>query len=225
MQHGELTGKGNQVSKDAAVRLPGNAYDAEGADLGAPVQQLLVDLNVLEKDSDQGKVGALTGTPFSVQVITSGATAFGKGWSSIVGFLGGGGAIAAGIKGLGFSSGQPLVAAVFTASAGILAAAVAISIAVMVRADVSSRALATAAQYQARATITSALLASSHFNVPTASPPEPNYVVKTGDDRWYPVKGFRMTGNGVVADLSDGSTPIALKDVNGLIPTSSWPSS
>lgn len=210
------------MSRDAAVKWPGKAYDPEGDDLGVPLQQLLVDLHVLEKEGD--KAGLFV-TPLSLQVITSGSTALAKGWSSFVGLLGGGVAITAAATALGYDSAEVIEAAVFTASAGIVAAATAVSIAIIVRADVLARATASAAQYEARAAIASALLNSAQYNIPIPPTPptrEPNYMLRTNDDRWHAVERFSLGDAGVLAKVRGSDTPIPMAHMTAIIPTSSW---
>ncbi len=206
------------------VQWPGKAYDEDGDDLGAPLQQLLIDLHVLEKEGDVGAV-TWTQTPPSVQVITAGATTLGKYWPAVIAFFGGGGAIATGIKGWGLGTGNSVTErAVLTASAAGLAAAVAIAVAIMVRADVGSRALASAAQYQARASVASALLTSGHYNVPLPpdpAPPVAHYMLQTGG-RWYPVREFASSDSGVVAYLVDNPAPVPLSQVSGLVTNDAW---
>ncbi|HEU4514133.1 MAG TPA: hypothetical protein VFR87_13590 [Nocardioidaceae bacterium] len=163
------------MSRERPVRWPGKAYAAEADDLGEPLQQLLRDLHVLEEKGDEKNLGPFRGTPYSVQVITAGATALGKGWAAVIGLVGGGGALAAGLTGLGYGSEEPLLAATFTA-----------------------------AQYEARAVISSALLGSANYNRPTAAAPTPHYMAQVGG-RWYPVTEFRQGVNGVVADLAGAS--------------------
>ncbi|WP_159081573.1 hypothetical protein [Nocardioides sediminis] len=212
------------MSKEKPVKWPGKAYDPDGPDLGGPLQQLLLDLHVIEKEGDEDHLGPLKGTPYSIQVITAGATSLGKAWSALIALLGGGGAIAAGLRGLGYANDDPLMASVFTGSAAVLLAAVSISIAVMVKADVTARAEASAAQYRARAEISSALLGSAHYNVPppaTPQRPTSHYVVEAGG-KWFPVKEFRQTANGVVADLVGRDDPIRVQDVTGISATSVW---
>jgi hypothetical protein len=212
------------VSREKNVRWPGKAYDAAGEDLGGPIQQLLIDLHVLENEDDHKDMGPFTGTPFSIQVITAGATALAKVWPGLIALLGGGGAIAVGLEALGYGSDQPAQAAAFTLAAAILGSAVAISIAVIVKADVSARAMASAAQYHARSEVTGALLRSSQYNVPVPAvvPPALNYLVMTRDQQWYAVQGFRLTPNGVVVDLIGRDHPIPITEVAGITPSTVW---
>lgn len=215
------------MTQRSAVKWPGKAYDETADDLGPPIQQLLVDLHVLEDESEAGKRTAFR-TPFSLQVITAGATAMAKVWPVIITTLGtvGGWSL---WRGLGYDSNDPVPAAAFTLAAGLFAAAVVIGIAVIVRADVSARATATAAQYHARAQVTSALLSSSQYNVPLPpQPPAPalNYMLMTKDDRWHPVTSFRATSHGVVvAHVIDQDEPIPMAEVCALVPTTVWNSS
>lgn len=111
-----------------------------------------------------------------------------------------------------------------TASASVLASAVALAIAIIVKADVGSRATASAAQYHARASIASSLLESAHYNIPVPpDPPAPvsNYLVQVGGN-WYPVKEFKQTNRGVVADLIGRDDDVAMSQVEGVSTSSVW---
>jgi hypothetical protein len=218
---GVLSG-GAAMSKDLPVQWPGKAYSEDGLDLGEPIQRLLVDLHVLEKDGEQA---GLLRTPASVQVITAGATALAKVWPGVLTVLGGAAGITALVKGLGYRSSEPLVAATFTIAAAVCLSTALLAVAVIVRADVRARADASAAQYRARAEVTAALLASSQYNVPPAPPlpaPALNYMLMTKDGTWHPVREFHQTPKGVVARLCDQQPDVPMSDVKGLTPTTVW---
>ncbi|MFG1818323.1 hypothetical protein ACGFIF_31485 [Kribbella sp. NPDC049174] len=204
------------------VQWPGKAVNADGDDLSGPVQQFLRDLRLLEKKSD---VANLFGTPASLQVITAGATSLGKVWPSIVAAIGGGSAIVTGLMGFGVGPDDANVVqrAAFTVSASLLASAVAIAIAIMVRADVNARSTASAAQFEARAAVTTAILSSSQFGrpVPTAPAPQPDYMLRTDNDEWLPVIGFRLQNGGVVADVGQDA-PVLAQNFVAIVPTNSW---
>jgi hypothetical protein len=203
------------------VRWPGKAVNAEGEDLSEPVQQFLLDLRLLE-DKDEIATKKLT-TPASLQVITAGATSLGKVWPAIVAFAGGGSAVLTGLAGFGVgpNDANQLQRAVFTASASFLASAVAIAIAVMVRADVNARSLASAAQFEARAAVTAAILSSSEYGRPVPAAPQPNYMLRTNNDEWLPVLAFRLTANGLAADVGNNRVVLS-QNFQALIPTNSW---
>jgi hypothetical protein len=217
-----MAGQGDQMSNDK-VQWPGKALDANGDDLSGPVQQFLRDLRLLEKKSD---VANLFGTPASLQVITAGATSLGKVWPSIVAAIGGGSAILTGLMGFGVGPDDANVVqrAAFTVSASLLASAVAIAIAIMVRADVNARSTASAAQFEARAAVTTAILSSSQFGrpVPPAPAPQPDYMLRTDNDEWLPVIGFRLQDGAIVADVGKDA-PILSQNFVALVPTNSWP--
>ncbi|MCA1702652.1 MAG: hypothetical protein LC808_05050 [Actinobacteria bacterium] len=126
-------------SATAAVRWPKNAIDPDGKDLVEPVASLLRQLALLESKADvEAGVRPVGGTPYSLQVITAGATSGAKiagvaaSSSSFIGALGS--AYAA------YNAGElPLKIALVSAVALILAAGV-ISVALIVRGDVSARA-------------------------------------------------------------------------------------
>ncbi len=204
-----------------SVRWPGKAVNAEGDDLSEPVQQFLLDLRLLE-DKDEIATKRLT-TPASLQVITAGATSLGKVWPAIVAFIGGGSAVLTGLAGFGVGpdDANQLQRAVFTASASFLASAVAIAIAVMVRADVNARSMASAAQFEARAAVTAAILSSSEYGRPAPAALQPNYMLRTNNDEWLPVLAFKLTPNGLAADVGNNRVVLS-QNFQALIPTNSW---
>lgn len=189
------------------VRWPGDAYEPAGQDLSEPLEHLLLNLNLLEDSSEvaSGKVlGRAFQTPPSVQVITAGAAALSKGWAAAVGLVGGAGAIASALAGLGASPAAPPVQrAVFVASAAVVLAATAVAIAMIVRADVAARAEATAAEYQARARVVGAVVNAFQGRNPLPAPTK--YWLRRRDDqgrsppRWYRVSGFKRVGDDFIA--------------------------
>lgn len=207
---------------------PGAPYSPDAGDFVVPLSAVLKALHVLE-DPDEEEERSVVNTPFSFQVITAGATAFSRNWSAIIGALGGAGAITSALKATGYGSAEPVLAAVFTASAAVLLSATVISVALMVTSDVRARAAASAAQYAARATITSAMMTSSRYGRPVAptppSPPAPasNYLVEVGG-KWYAVKEFKQTADGVVADLHGRDDVVPMSRVNGITTSSVWDS-
>ena len=201
------------------VKRPGNARDDAASDLGEPVRNLLIGLNMLETTEDVNK-NANIQTPFSLQVITSGATALGKSWPALIAFLGGGGAIASAIGGYSETGTER---AVLVASAAFIAASAVIAIAIIVRADVQARAVASAAQYEARGVVTAALLDTFVYG-PTPQPPyqpEPFYMLKLKEGPWYPVIGLELKNGSVVANVGGGVSFDATK-FDLLVPTNVW---
>jgi len=205
------------------VQWPGKTVNADGEDLSGPVQQFLLDLRLLEDKNEIAAKKMLT-TPASLQVITAGATSLGKVWPAILAFAGGGSAVLTGLAGFGIGpdAANQLQRAVFTASASLLASAVAIAIAIMIRADVNARSTASAAQFEARAAVTAAILSSSEYGRAVPVPPQPNYMLRTNNDEWLPVLAFKLTANGLAADV--GSNRVVLsQNFQALIPTNTWP--
>jgi hypothetical protein len=204
------------------VQWPAKGYDPDGADLSAPMKQLLVDLRLLENPGPNEKV-SVTGTPASLQILTAGATSLSKLVVTGVGVLGGLGAVATGLNGFFVKVGPnnldtPLVRTAFILAGALIAAAVALCLAIVVRADVGARAAATAAQFEARAAVAAAALHSY------ALPPEPSetkYVLRTADGSWHTVKEFRWEDNKAVALVDGDKAPynewkglLRVKDLN-----------
>lgn len=213
------------------VQWPGNAYDAEGKDLSAPIQQLLRDLNLLEGQvhDDKGNPAPLTtnlftGTPPALQVITSGATALSKGWATLVGLFGGGTALWTALQGFGADpQDEPLQRAVFVVSAAVIMAAAVISIAVIVKADVAARAEASAAEYEARARVADALLNSFQYGRPLPLPKgEPRYWLRKKDgprteSKWYGINGFEFDDrNKELVAIVDGGVRVPVGSIGEL---------
>jgi hypothetical protein len=209
------------TTQNDAAQWPGTPYAPDAADLIKPLKAVLEELRVLE---DTTQEVTWNKTPLSYQVISAGATRFSRNWSVIVAGFGGAGALASAIRGFGFDAEQSIEAATFTASAALLLGAAIIAIATMVKADVNARGSASAAQYAARASITCAMLTSSQYGrpVPPASPsPEPNYMIKTKQGEWHPVKSFQKTSTGVLVKVDDG-TLIPARQIDVIVPTSVW---
>jgi hypothetical protein len=99
----------------------------------------------------------VSGTPYSLQVISAGALAFNKWWSSVVAVAGGGGAIWAGVQAYFAKQNTPVQVALVAAS-GVLGAVALLAIALIVRADVEARTQATTAEYAARKDVATVFL-------------------------------------------------------------------
>jgi hypothetical protein len=193
------------------VQWPAKAYAPEGEDLAPPIKGLLTELRLLENPNPEEKVTWDGGTPQSLQVMTSGASAISKLVVSLVAGGGGLAAIATGLNGFFTSVGPdnldtPLVRTAFILGGSVLGAAVVLALAVVVRSDVTARAHATAAQFQARGTVASALLNS--FVVPVApTTPPPGYAILTEDGSWVLVEEFSWKENKLVAKVDGDLKP------------------
>lgn len=207
------------------VRWPAKAYNADGEDLSEPLQQLLMDLRLLQKP---GETATATGTPDSVQVMTSGATGMSKLVVAAVGAVGGASAIATGLSGFfdGFlgtrGADAPLTRSAFLIAGALIAVAVAMALAIVVKADVTARARATAAQYEARAAVATALLRS--YVVPAApqSAAQPAWAVQKADASWTGVTDLRWavltpgSSAELVVDCADGDTR-SISELSGIV--------
>lgn len=132
-------------------------------DLAHPARVLLEDLNLLETKQQQEQGTGPWKTPWSLQVITAGATALTKWVATLGGFAG----IAATLTAV-ISSTQidtTSIRITLLAAAALIAAVTIFSIALIVRADVTARAAVTAAEYRARAEMVSSYL---HTGEPVA---------------------------------------------------------
>jgi hypothetical protein len=116
----------------------------------SPARTLLEDLNLLETKDDQLRGNSLWSTPWSLQVITAGATSVTKWVASIGGVAGLMASIGTVVTALNAVDNVPLQLVSVGALAVVLSVTV-LSVALMVRADVGARASVTAAEYQARA--------------------------------------------------------------------------
>ncbi len=126
----------------------------------SPARALLEDLNLLETKDDQLRGNSLWSTPWSLQVITAGATSATKWVASIGGAAGLMASIGTAVTALNAGDNVPLQLVAVGALAVILSATI-LAIALMVRADVGARASVTAAEYQARALLASTYLQAS----------------------------------------------------------------
>lgn len=138
-------------------RLPRTAIASEGNDLVEPAADLLRGLSLLPKQGESAGVGAaFKGTPDSVAVIESGATALSKLWAAGLGTS---------ILSIwssvsvwwGKQGGDVQVGGVLWGAA-IAIAALALGLAYIVGSDVRGRAAATVATLDARATIADAFI-------------------------------------------------------------------
>jgi hypothetical protein len=140
------------------LQIPGQAVKSDGSDLADPAQTLLRGLELLpEAGASQSTIGVVSGTPYSLQVISSGALTFNKWWSSVVALAGGGGAIWAGTQAYFAKQNTPVQVALVGASA-VLGAFALLAVALIVRSDVTARSQTTNAQYAARAEVANIFL-------------------------------------------------------------------
>jgi hypothetical protein len=149
---------------DDKVQWPGAAYSSGEDDLSVPIKNMLKAIRNIGNPAGEtqgattnGPVTLTGGTPYSLQVITAGASSLTKWWSSFVAGLGGLGAVGLAIKGIWAEQEVP-VQVVSIGSAAVLGSAAFVSVAVIVKADVMARGVASAARKQATSEITTAML-------------------------------------------------------------------
>jgi hypothetical protein len=138
-----------------AADFPTGAVNPAGADLTVPLKELLQGLSMLPLNAgkdEKNLAWAFTGTPQSVSVLEAGATALAKGWTVLLGLLGGGTAVAAGVTRFWQGEEGATRVAMVVGASGILIATV-IAIAWMVVNDVRCRATAGIELYEARKSI------------------------------------------------------------------------
>lgn len=151
-------------------QLPAKAVSTDGDDLVDPVTNLLRALSLLPKRGEvTGPGAAFTGTPDSVSVIESGATALSKWWAAGAG---------AAILGLWTSVGRwwaiqtgPIQVGVLWAAA-LTSVALVLGLAYIVGSDVRGRAAATVATLEARATVAQSFIReAAALYTPDQTPP------------------------------------------------------
>ncbi|MFC8449371.1 hypothetical protein [Kitasatospora sp. NPDC057223] len=126
----------------AKIKWPGDAVS--GADLADPIAGLLQRLHLL--GDDEPTDGGLLRTPYSVQVLKSGALAVTKVWT---GLTAAGGAAVVGTAWADFDGQGTEVKTAIVAGTALLVAVVALAIAVIVKADVNGRVVATVSRVEA----------------------------------------------------------------------------
>ena len=143
------------------VKFPGAAVDPQGADLEAPLAQLLQGLGLLGKPEDlqgaDGAASAFSGPPQSVAILEAGATAFSKWWTAAIAALGGATAITAAANKFWLGTDSNTHVALVAGAAFVIGAAL-IAIGLMVTSDVRARGEGQAALYQMRAHLASVFL-------------------------------------------------------------------
>ena len=168
-------------SVDTVVQWPDTivSSDKTDTDLGPPLTQLLVDLGIKGTAADETLAGApstaLKGTPVSVSIIESGATAASKGWATLIAALGGGTAVWGAVT--NFWKSESGIQGNLVIGAAVVIAACALGVALIMYGDVRARGQGAAAQYTARAAIATAFLqgATIAVKIPAAvSGPQPD---------------------------------------------------
>ena len=167
------------------------------------IQALIKELRKLGKGEAKNTKVGLT-TPYSLQVIKSGATSITQLWAALVAAAGGLPALLALYQSLrnDFKTTETLVRTAFVISGSVLLSTVVIAIAIIVKGDVAGRALATAAEKQAEASIVVASLTSYQYAQPTPPPIGP-YLLKKKDGTVIQVESFGIA-NGAVEIRSGG---------------------
>lgn len=159
---------------DPSAAIPVQAV-SQGDDLAAPLQTVLRQINVLPQPGDsaktKGATGALKGTPSSVAVIESGATALSKGWTALIGALGGTTVIVGAVQKFWTGQSGGIRIALVASFAGFMSVTV-IAIAIMVGSDVRGRAIGSVARYETRSAVTVAFL-EAVANLSMANRPTP----------------------------------------------------
>jgi hypothetical protein len=156
-----MTQRKSAVGK-SVVEWPHTVVSADDSDvdLGPPLAQLLVDLDIRGSDDDRTTAGsasaAFTGTPVSVAIIEAGATAASKGWAVAIGGLGGATAVWSWIN--GFWSDAGAARGAIAVAVAVVVAACALGAALIMYGDVRARGEGAAAQYHARAEVATAFL-------------------------------------------------------------------
>lgn len=150
-------GKGETVVQWPQAVVSGTTSDG---DLGPPLAQLLIDLDVKGSESDRKTASsvpaAFKGVPTGIAIIEAGATAASKGWAAAIAALGGGTAAWAAISDFWDSAGETRGALV--TAAAVVIAACALGAALIMYGDVQARGRGAAAQYAARAAVAVAFL-------------------------------------------------------------------
>jgi hypothetical protein len=158
------------------VQIPSQAVSPDGADLRAPVRDMLEGLMLLGSDKDMqdaaGMKALFTGPPQSVALIEAGATAASKWWAT------GLGATAAGlwaIVGTWYDTQPERVQMVILGGTAVVTAALVLALGYLIASDVRGRALASIGVIEARAKVATTMVeAARRVYAPPAdsTPPE-----------------------------------------------------
>ena len=191
------------------VQWPGKAYSQTDADLSAPILAMLKNLANLNAD-DSYNVKFFTGTPYSLQVISSGASSLTKWAATAVGAVGGASAIGAAIK-VFWTSNPTSVQPVLIASLAILGAAAFLAVAIMVQADVRARSVATAAREGGTADVVTAMFKSYQYGIQSPT----RYAVKKAGD-WFGVKSL-IFKDGKIVVLTEDEDQVPLAEIDDMV--------
>jgi hypothetical protein len=150
-------GEDDMAASDTPVTIPNDIILSSGgsktpADLLPPLTSLLIGAGVLPDSADTTHTGMwwLQGTPSSAAILESGATALSKGWSVLLGALGGTTAITAGATDFWKSQLTGASRVVAVGGAGLIIVTTIIAIAYMVVGDIGGRTRGAVALYTAR---------------------------------------------------------------------------
>lgn len=197
-------------------QLPAKAVSKDGGDLVVPVTDLLRALSLLPKQGEfAGPGAAFKGTPDSVSVIESGATALSKGWAA-----GGGVAILslwASVGGWWIKQSGDIQVGVLWAAA-LASVALVLGLAYIVGSDVRGRALATVATLEARAAVAQSFireaaalytpdLTPTSVQIIAISPPQPMKWIarQASDESGWIASASRFQGDETKYWLSKGA--------------------
>lgn len=198
-------------------RIPANAVEPDGNDLGIPIAALLRKLGMLpaEGDTSEGLQAAFGSTPASVAVIKAGALALSKWWAA-----GLGAAVVAAWSSiqLWFPSQESGLQETVIWSISIATGAVVLGIAYIVASDVRGRAAATVATLQSRSNVAEAVIreatslykpesadpVSQVLSLPKVLPVKWTRQEAANEDGWN-ASAMRITGDNVELWLARGS--------------------
>jgi hypothetical protein len=176
------------------VQWPKDVTNPSGDDLGKPVVDLIRKIHLMGQDpGDVDETKTKGKTPYSLQVITSDATAASKVWSRGIAAAGG---ISAILTALGAYFGKladksTQITSFFVIGVAVIIASALIAIALIVRSDVSSRALASAARSKANADVATAFLDNYRYSVQApAAPQNTGYLIRKTDGSLVIAKTF-----------------------------------
>jgi hypothetical protein len=142
------------VANRTPAQFPGKSI-GDQQDIVDPLMAVLRGLNILPTADDKAANSffwAFQGTPTSVAVLESGATALSKGWAIVIGALGGATVITAAVNGF-WKSQTGAVHVVLIAGTSLTIIAAIAAIVMMVRSDINSRTQGSIAIYEARKSI------------------------------------------------------------------------
>jgi len=190
-----------------AASRPESTTDGWPQSASKAITDFLGDLRAVGRPEGYPDNGVVTGrtTPYSLQDLTSGATALTKVWTPVMAVFGGGPALWAMFKGFVSDSttgpGGSGARVALIAGGSALLCVVALAIALIIRGDVASRATVRAARHHAEGQIVSAALTNYNFSFPTG------FIIRKGDNSYLPVQNIaRRTNGDVVITTVSGET-------------------